>query len=77
MSADSNGWTREAFQQLSSRVSALEDAVKQLAGRSTDSPSPAESEIRVGGIGLATWITLLATVVIPVVLAIVATGRVG
>lgn len=77
MSTDSNGWTREAFQQLSTRVSALEDAVKQLAGRSTDSPSPVESEIKVGGIGLVTWITLLATVVIPLVLAILATGQVG
>lgn len=70
---DLNGWGPRAWDQLGKRVDALEGAIKTLVGRPPEAPPLSESELKVGGIGLGTWITLLATVVVPIVLAIVAT----
>lgn len=73
MSDGGNGWAR-AYDQLSRRVDAVENAVKALAGRPADAPPPSEQEVKVGGVGVGTWITLLATIVVPIVVAVVATG---
>lgn len=67
----------EAVRQLARRVDALERAVNKLVGRPEDAPKPSESEVRVGGLGIGTLITLAATVVVPIVVAIVMTSGGG
>lgn len=70
--SDGNGLI-EAVRQLGRRVDALEEAVNRIVGRPPDAPKPSEQEIKVGGIGLGTWIGLGATIVVPIVVAILMT----
>lgn len=68
-----NGWGPRAWDQMTKRIDALEDAVNKLVGRPPDAPKPSEQEVRVGGLGIGTLITLAATVVVPIVVAILMT----
>lgn len=73
---DHNGLL-EAVRQLARRVDALEDAVKKIVGRPPDAPPPSQAEVKVGGLGIGTLITLSATVVVPIVVAILMTSGGG
>ena len=69
---DGNGLI-EAVRQLGRRVDVLEEAVKRLVGRPPEAPPPSESEIKVGGVGLGTWIGIASLIVVPIVVAIIMT----
>lgn len=72
---DLNGWGPKAWDQMAKRVDALERGFNSLLGRPADAPPPIEADTKVGGIGIATWISIVAVIVVPIVLAIIATGN--
>lgn len=71
----------EAVRQLARRVDAhdarfdaVEDALKRIVGRPLDAPPPSEAEVKIGGLGLGTFLTILGTIVVPIVVVILATS---
>lgn len=73
MDGDWNGWGPRAWDQMTKRIDALEDAVNKLAGRPPDAPKANEQEVKVGGLGLGTLILILGTISVPIVVAIIMT----
>lgn len=63
-----NGWTGKALDLLKDRVDAIRSDLNLIMGKPHESERPPkESDLRIAGIGLTTWIALLATVVVPLV----------
>lgn len=71
---DLNGWGPRAWDMMAKRIDALERGYNTLMGRPADAPPPVEADAKIGGIGIATWISIVAVIVVPIVVAIVATG---
>lgn len=70
---DLGGWGPKAWDLLHDRVNALRADVNVLMGRPSDAGHDDESRTRdprPGGVGLATWVSIVALVVVPIVLAI-------
>lgn len=61
---DLGGWGPKAWDLLKDRVDALRADVNVVLGRA---PAPKNGDPRIGGIGIATWIALFATIVVPLV----------
>lgn len=66
--SDLGGWTGKALDMLKERVDNVQADVRFLMGKTSKDSS---GEPRVGGIGIATWVAIVATVVVPIVLAII------
>lgn len=56
------GWGPKAWDLLQARVDALRSDVNVLMGKE---PPSKNSDPRIAGVGLATWIALFATIVVP------------
>lgn len=73
---DRGGWGPKAWDLLHERVNALREDVNVLMGRRPDDDPPRPAgEPRIGGIGIGTWVAIVATIVVPIVLAIIVTGN--
>jgi hypothetical protein len=72
MRDDLGGWGPKAWNLLEKRVDALRSDVNVLMGRPAN--APAGSEPKLGGLGIGTWLAILATIVVPIVVAIIAVG---
>lgn len=70
-----DGWSGKALDLLVDRIDAIRADVNALMGRPPDAEPPPATEPRVGGIGIATWVAIVATIVVPIVLAIVYAGN--
>lgn len=62
-----NGWTGKTLDLLKDRVDAIRADLNLVMGRPRDSDPGRASDPRIAGIGLATWIALFATIVVPLV----------
>lgn len=63
---DFGGWGPRAWDLLKDRVDAIRADVNVLMGRPRG-VEPKDGEPRIGGIGIATWVAIVATIVVPLV----------
>lgn len=72
-----NGWgprawdaLREDIRDARVRLVAAEQAINQIVGRPKDAPPPAETPVRVGRVGVGTWLAIITGVLVPLAVAI-------
>ncbi len=72
-----NGWgprawdaLREDIRDARVRLHAAEQAINKIVGRPADAPPPSVSPIRVGGVGVGTWLAIITGVLVPIAVAV-------
>lgn len=61
------GWTSTALDLLRDRVDAIRSDLNTLMGRPATSDPPKAGEPRIAGVGLTTWVAIVATIIVPLI----------